>query len=103
MRLLQVLEDGCFVLTKNFLAEAVPPYGILSHRWESDDEEVSYLDIRQGVGHEKRGFEKLKFCRDRALGDKLQYFWVDSCCIDRSKALSSPRPSTRCFGGMPMP
>jgi tetratricopeptide (TPR) repeat protein len=73
-----------------------PPYAILSHTWE-DDQEVSYIDARNGLWEEKKtwGRRKIEFCASRAKQDNLEYFWVDTCCIDiwnhpeRSKAINS--------------
>jgi hypothetical protein len=37
-----------------------------------------------GQGKQKIGYQKLQFCVDRAALDGLEYFWVDTCCIDKS-------------------
>ncbi|KAN0070997.1 hypothetical protein V8E54_011162 [Elaphomyces granulatus] len=29
------------------------------------------------------GHDKIRFCGDQAKRDKLQYFWIDTCCIDK--------------------
>jgi hypothetical protein len=39
MRLLLIRDDGKLDLTKD-LIEDIPAYGILSHTWGSDEEEV---------------------------------------------------------------
>ncbi|OAP64881.1 hypothetical protein AYL99_00853 [Fonsecaea erecta] len=84
MRLLQALPNGCFRLTEDFPDHAVPPYAILSHRWENDDQEVTYEDMEKGLGRDKAGYDKIQFCGEQATRDGLQYFWVDSCCINKS-------------------
>lgn len=84
MYLLRVI-DGHFTLDR-FPGTNKPPYAILSHRWEDDDEEVNYQDIRSGTGHGKKGFEKLQFCSNQAARDGLTYFWVDTCCIDKTNS-----------------
>lgn len=84
MRLLK-FEDDDFSLTKDF-SDKVPPYAILSHTWEADEEEVTYQDIVKGTGKDKAGWRKLRFCGQQAAHDGLRYFWVDSCCIDRSNS-----------------
>ncbi|KAK7192341.1 HET domain-containing protein [Paraphaeosphaeria sporulosa] len=49
----------------------------------------------EGTGLTKTGYHKLAFCKKQAAPDNLQYFWVDSCCIDKphspelSEAISS--------------
>ncbi|KIW17801.1 hypothetical protein PV08_04996 [Exophiala spinifera] len=85
MRLLQCSESGKFILTKD-LIEPVPPFAILSHTWAADTEEVTYRDIVEGHGETKAGYDKIRFCGERAKCDNLEYFWVDTCCIDRSSS-----------------
>jgi len=85
IRLLQRLPGGDIQLTGPFADDRVPAYAILSHRWESDaEQEVSYQDMIQGVGREKKGFQKLRFCAEQASEDHLEHFWIDTCCIDKS-------------------
>ncbi|PSK60209.1 proteinral transcriptional corepressor ssn6 [Elsinoe australis] len=75
---------GTVSLTKNFIGDSIPQYAMLSHTWGADDDEPDLRDIRDGTGVEKRGYEKLLFCGERATCDGLRYFWVDTCCIDAS-------------------
>lgn len=63
-----------------------PPYAVLSHTWGLDGQEVTLKDLMEGTGRDKAGFEKIKFCRKRAASDGIQYFWVDTCCIDKSSS-----------------
>jgi len=37
-----------------------------------------------GTGKSKAGYDKIRFCGEQARRDGLQYFWVDTCCIDKS-------------------
>ena len=84
MRLLQCRDTGEFSLPKDFLdGEAIPPYAILSHTWE-DGQEVTYKDLMDGTGKSKSGYDKIQFCGQQAERDGLQYFWVDTCCIDKA-------------------
>ncbi|KAK5311180.1 hypothetical protein LTR93_011809 [Exophiala xenobiotica] len=84
MRLLGTLPNGDFRLTDDLPDNAIPPYAILSHRWENDNQEVTYGDMVKHLGRDKAGYNKIKFCGAQATRDGLQYFWVDSCCIDKS-------------------
>ena len=68
---------------QQFSPDDVPNYAILSHRWEANNQEVTYQDLTTGVGSHKMGYRKIQFCAERAGRDGLQYFWVDSCCIDK--------------------
>lgn len=61
----------------------VPPYAILSHTW-IDGEEVTYDDVLNGTGKHKTGYSKIRFCAERAAHDNLHFFWVDTCCINKS-------------------
>ena len=82
MRLLQYNNDGDFSLTEFF--RNIPPYAILSHTWGL--EEVTFKDMIEGNGISKAGFDKIRFCGEQARRDGWQYFWVDTCCIDKSSS-----------------
>jgi Heterokaryon incompatibility protein (HET) len=64
----------------------IPLYAILSHTWGADGDEVTFRDLREGTARNKAGYEKIEFCRAQAASDGLQYFWVDTCCIDKSSS-----------------
>ncbi|KAK8905635.1 hypothetical protein QC760_005557 [Botrytis cinerea] len=85
MRLLQYSDTGRFTLTKDFIGDdQIPPYGILSHTWGPNEEEVTFEDILNGTGEVKPGYEKIRFCGEQAKQDGLLYFWIDTCCINKS-------------------
>jgi hypothetical protein len=93
MRLLHSDALGRLILT-DFRGKPIPPYAILSHRWS--DSETLIEDISNENYEEKaEGYRKLRFCAKQAAQDGLQYFWIDTCCIDRwdnnerSKAINS--------------
>ncbi|KAI0964727.1 hypothetical protein F4678DRAFT_455078 [Xylaria arbuscula] len=69
-----------------FFHKTIPPYAILSHTWGADDEEVTFRDILSDTGQNKSGFRKIRFCAKQAREDGLQFFWIDSCCIDKSSS-----------------
>jgi hypothetical protein len=85
MRLLTVRDDGRFIL-KRFAKHDIPPYAILSHRWSKDeDDEINFKETHQHtIDKSKSGYKKLEFCNAQSKADGLQYFWVDTCCIDKS-------------------
>jgi hypothetical protein len=84
MRLLECNNCGEFSLTKDFFGDDVPKYAILSHTWGADTEEVTFRDLMDGTGKSKAGYDKIRFCGEQAKRDSLQYFWVDTCCINKS-------------------
>ena len=85
MRLLRLEDNGEFSQVE-FFGNNIPPYAVLSHTWGADDEEVTLKDLVDGVGKSKAGYSKIRFCGNRAAKDGLQYFWVDTCCIDKSSS-----------------
>src|SRR6266480_7739271 len=85
MRLLKINGNSNFNLTK-FSPGEPPPYAILSHTWEADNQELTFQDMINGTGKSKAGYRKIQFCGDQAKKDGLNYFWVDSCCIDKTSS-----------------
>ncbi|KAF1937777.1 kinesin light chain 1 [Clathrospora elynae] len=82
MRLLHLDPSDRLVLT-DFRNQSIPPYAILSHRWGDPNSEVLFGDIESNAYHKKDGYRKIKFCAKQAAKDQLQYFWIDTCCIDK--------------------
>jgi len=60
-----------------------PPYAILSHTW-TEGQEVTYDELLAGTEKDKAGYAKIRFCRERVDSDGYKYFWVDTCCINKS-------------------
>ncbi|KAF2677680.1 beta transducin-like protein HET-D2Y [Lentithecium fluviatile CBS 122367] len=106
MRLLRRSDTSEFRLTQ-FHDEAIPPYAILSHTWGADAEEVTFEDLTNGTGKDKPGYKKIRFCGEQAALDDLEWFWIDTCCINKanhaelSQAINSMfrwyRNATRCY------
>ncbi|TVY55068.1 Vegetative incompatibility protein HET-E-1, partial [Lachnellula suecica] len=87
IRLLQRKTDGEIVFRETTSSD-VPAYAILSHTW--GDEEVIFQDIEAGADSKtvnEAGWEKIQFCAKQAAADGLQYFWIDTCCIDKKNAV----------------
>ncbi|KAM7189883.1 Heterokaryon incompatibility protein (HET) domain containing protein [Rhypophila sp. PSN 637] len=57
-----------------------------SHTWGEDGDEITYNDILNldSSVESKPGFFKIRFCAEQAAGDGSEYFWVDTCCINKS-------------------
>jgi hypothetical protein len=112
MRLLYYREDGELGVTDDLIdADATRPYAILSHTWGTEGEEVSFEDLAKNSGKDKAGYKKIQLCGEQAERDGLQYFWVDTCCINKankaehSLAIRSMfrwyRKATRCYVYLP--
>jgi hypothetical protein len=108
MRLLRRNDGGKLRLTEDLPSnKVIPPYAILSHTWGGDNEEVTFEDLANDAGTEKPGYEKVRFCEEKAMQDNLEYFWIDTCCINKenkaelSHAINSMfywyRNATRCY------
>jgi hypothetical protein len=86
MRLLTLGENGNLELTADLVGgDEIPPYAILSHTWQ-EGQEVIFDDMRNNLGKTKTGYDKIMFCAQQAKLDNLDYFWVDTCCIDKSSS-----------------
>jgi len=84
MRLLLRSDTDEFSLTDFVDDKTIPPYAILSHTWLADKEELTFEDLTNSTGKNKSGYEKIQFCGEQARRDGLQYFWVDTCCINKA-------------------
>jgi hypothetical protein len=70
------------------------PYGILSHTWDETEtdplhREVAFRDMRDlDEARKLSGWEKIeKTCElARNLDPRLQWVWIDTCCIDKSSS-----------------
>lgn len=90
---------------KDFEGSRVPPYAILSHRWEED--EVLFADVIERRHEARKGWMKIKSCCEQARNNNLHYIWADTCCIDKrssaelSEAINSMyrwyREATVCY------
>lgn len=86
MRLLSFDPHGRINLT-SFIGSQIPKYAILSHTWYDGNEDVTFQDLKDLKDLTKKsGYRKIQFCAKQAQNDGLQYFWVDSCCIDKTSS-----------------
>ncbi|KAK1445720.1 hypothetical protein CMEL01_09963 [Colletotrichum melonis] len=60
-------------------------YAILSHRWESDEDEVTFEDIASADMRTKNllGWSKIEKTCTEALRIGIAYAWIDTCCVDK--------------------
>jgi len=89
MRLLRMNHDGSLSVA-DCVDRNVPNYAILSHTWRGDQEptfqHVINFTAPESTTENCPSFDKLYFCGEQAKKDRLQYFWVDTCCIDKSSS-----------------
>ncbi|KAK5105263.1 hypothetical protein LTS08_001538 [Lithohypha guttulata] len=87
MRLLYKNSRGQIVLTRKLYRTPSDPYAILSHTWSlEEDDEVNFQDVTAGHWKGKLGAQKLEWCADRTKEAGLKYFWVDTCCFDKTSS-----------------
>ncbi|KAK4443173.1 vegetative incompatibility protein HET-E-1 [Podospora aff. communis PSN243] len=82
MRLLNTRSVGEL---KEFIGDdsSIPPYAILSHTWE-DEEEVTFETLGDPTARAlKRGFLKIQRTCALAAQNGYDWAWVDTCCIDK--------------------
>ena len=83
MRLLSV-ETLDFEEFMGEVGNGIPSYAILSHTW--DAEEVSYKDYIEQKNLSKKGYSKIRRFSELVKSEGFQYFWIDTCCIDKSSS-----------------
>lgn len=89
------LVDTHTLLLEEFLEEEAPNYAILSHTWGKRGDEVSFQEWSQSTLNPevmtsiaaKPGFRKIeRFCQLAREYYKVDYAWVDTCCIDKTSS-----------------
>lgn len=56
-------------------------------------------DLAQPEVSRKEGFKKIRYCCEQSLKDKLEFAWVDTCCIDKSSSAELSEAINSMFGG----
>jgi hypothetical protein len=51
-----------------------------------NEEEVQLLAMPKGQVTKKAGFSKIDRCREQAQLDRIEWVWVDTCCIDKTSS-----------------
>ncbi len=75
-----------------------PRYAVLSHTWGQESDEISFSDMKiLQVNNMRRveavqpilaksGFAKIRDSALLALGQGINYIWIDTCCIDKTSS-----------------
>jgi hypothetical protein len=72
----------------DFSTGDIPPYAILSHTWGTAADEVSYQDFSNPtISTKKLGFRKIQYICIEAQAARIDYAWVDTCCIDKTSSI----------------
>jgi len=84
MRLINVWDYSLF----EFWDDDIPECAILSHTWA--EEEVSFQEMQRvnvdDMVRSKKGFDKIRLTCEQAQGDRIDWAWVDTCCIDKTSS-----------------
>jgi len=93
------LLDTTTLKLHEFFDVDVPDYAILSHTWST--EEVTFQEMtdlfdedgcqcgkanKRAKTRAKAGYQKIWACCQRAKRDRIDYAWIDTCCIDKSSS-----------------
>ncbi|KAF1925387.1 uncharacterized protein M421DRAFT_103125 [Didymella exigua CBS 183.55] len=98
MAIIDTTEKG-HMDTDRAIISTLYPYAILSHTWLlSNRHEVTYEDFVKGQQENKPiGYAKIRFCAEKAAADGLEYFWVDTCCINKANSEELYEAITKMF------
>jgi hypothetical protein len=83
MKARELVETGC-ISFEEFYSD-IPQYAILSHTWD-EKQEVTLQECNHASSKSKSGYKKVRKTCELALGDDLEYVWVDTCCIDKTSS-----------------
>jgi len=81
---MRLLNAQTLSLVEFYDQDSTPDYAILSHRWET--EEVTFQEMAgrpSRTTKAKLGFQKIWQFAQRAKKDRIDWIWVDTCCIDK--------------------
>lgn len=72
------------LIPHEYLFNEVPPYAILSHRWQND--EMTFDDFKRRNRTSSKGFLKVQSFFQVAFRDGHEWAWVDTCCVDKKSS-----------------
>jgi hypothetical protein len=101
MRLLYQDERGGFRFTED-LTDNIPLYAILSHIWDPDGDEVTYDDLKHGIGRHEVGYTKIQFCGGKPKRTTSTTFGLTLVASIRLAQPSWLEPLTLCSAGIVM-
>ncbi|KAL5410341.1 hypothetical protein PMIN04_010678 [Paraphaeosphaeria minitans] len=87
MRLINTTSLQLEEVSDSELSQDKNQYAILSHRWDSDEDEVTYQDMKtHGDVSSKKGFLKIREFCNVASQAGYRYGWCDTCCINKGNS-----------------
>ncbi|KAK7473174.1 hypothetical protein VKT23_001273 [Stygiomarasmius scandens] len=93
--------DTCtFELVEFRKCSIIPPYAILSHRWNPTEELTceEFLHPQEETFY-KSGYHKIRAaCQKARLDDDIRYIWIDTCCIKRGEHTDVKTNITSMYG-----
>jgi hypothetical protein len=96
---IRLLNVHTLTVEKHFVGR-IPPYLILSHTWGDDEDEISLKDMRDiDETYKSRRAWRTKvrgFCK-AAKKAKVNYVWVDTCCIKKTDDTESQSSIKRMY------
>jgi hypothetical protein len=78
------LLETCDLSLHVFDGRKIPPYAILSHRW--DDGEITLQEFQGGLNQANPGWQKIRQFCEYARQKEHAFVWIDTCCIDKTSS-----------------
>ncbi|KAK0639474.1 heterokaryon incompatibility protein-domain-containing protein, partial [Cercophora newfieldiana] len=69
-----------------FYDDAIPRYAILSHTWDQNEPEVTFDDLKRPDHAMMARYDKIEHTCRLAEERRLEWVWIDTCCIDKSSS-----------------
>ena len=83
LHVMHLLNTTTLELTTHNDDDNIPRYAVLSYRWGTDADEVTYAQYISGQGTDTAGHRKIVNCCALARSRGIEYAWIDTCCIDK--------------------
>ena len=75
---MRLLHSATETLTSFDTDGSIPPYAILSHRWEDDEVTFQEVNSQDPAVKKKKGYRKIRQACSRAQQQGIAWVWVDT-------------------------